>query len=112
MSYYTPKSWLSLCQPKKHGGPGFSRTSDMNRALLSKVAWDLTVEKDTLAARILRSKYGTPLSPKLKSKKSISYIWKGILERAGTLGKGMLKVVATKSGWTHGSRGWNNTWRS
>ena len=36
--YFTPLAWDNLCQPKNLGGLGFRHVSDINMALLSKVA--------------------------------------------------------------------------
>lgn len=40
-------------------------SSDVNRALLLTVAWDVISRKDRLAPTLLREKYGNLLRPKL-----------------------------------------------
>ncbi|OWM78946.1 hypothetical protein CDL15_Pgr003117 [Punica granatum] len=62
-SYYTPKSWESLCQPKASSGLGFRRAEDSNRAMLSKMAWALTSHFNSLATRAMKANYGNFLQP-------------------------------------------------
>lgn len=49
-------SWNKICRPKREGGLGIRKTADMNKALLAKVGWRLLHNKDSLWARVLRSK--------------------------------------------------------
>lgn len=50
-------SWSKLCLPKRNGGMGFKNLDVYNTALLTKTAWQLLHNQDSLCAKILRGKY-------------------------------------------------------
>lgn len=56
--YFAPTQWDKICQPKASGGLGFRKTEDVNRAMLSKTTWALMQNKEGLATRVLKNKYG------------------------------------------------------
>lgn len=55
--YLALKSWDDICKPKDAGGLGFQKFSDINWALLAKLAWKVAIEEDSLWMNILRKKY-------------------------------------------------------
>jgi hypothetical protein len=55
--YLAFKSWSRLCQSKEEGGSGLRRNKDFNAALLSKLAWMVASNWDSVCMRLLRSKY-------------------------------------------------------
>lgn len=50
------KNWSSLCLPKRYGGLGFKNLSFYNSALLTKMAWKLLHNQNSLWGKLLRSK--------------------------------------------------------
>lgn len=50
-------TWDRVCLPKREGGLGIRKTSDMNKALLAKVGWRVMHGQATLWVRVVRSKY-------------------------------------------------------
>ncbi|PKI67893.1 hypothetical protein CRG98_011489 [Punica granatum] len=75
-SYYAPKNWDSICQPRLKGGLGFRRAKDSNEAMLSETTWALTKTNNSLADRDIKAKYGNFLNSVNRS--SPSPIWKGL----------------------------------
>lgn len=74
----TPKSWVSLCQPKDKGGLGFRLMKDINLSLIVKLGWKLLVDHDSLWVSLFKAKYikhGNLLTCPLRSG---SFIWNGI----------------------------------
>ncbi|KAL0412514.1 UNVERIFIED_CONTAM: putative ribonuclease H protein [Sesamum radiatum] len=51
------KSWNSICQPKSKGGLGFRKFSDFNKALVSKIAWNILQKSEKLWCTTLSAKY-------------------------------------------------------
>ncbi|CAH9068798.1 unnamed protein product [Cuscuta europaea] len=51
------KNWASLCVPKKAGGMGFRRPRDFNLAMLSKQAWRIFTNPDSLVSRVYKARY-------------------------------------------------------
>jgi hypothetical protein len=51
------KSWDCLTKPKNQGGLGFRDFKLFNQALLSRQAWRLIDNPDSLCARVLKAKY-------------------------------------------------------
>ena len=54
---WCPSSWDSICRPKSHGGLGFRRFYDLNRALVAKLGWFLQTEGHRLWVQALKQKY-------------------------------------------------------
>ncbi|GJN08951.1 hypothetical protein PR202_ga26913 [Eleusine coracana subsp. coracana] len=50
-------SWETLTRSKKHGGPGFGDLHLFNMAMLSRQAWRLLNNQDTLCGQVLKAKY-------------------------------------------------------
>lgn len=74
------KAWSSICLPKGEGGLGIRRTTEVNQALIAKLAWKMITEKESLWVRLLNGKY-------LKGRNfwqvgasgNSSWIWKSIV---------------------------------
>ncbi|KAK3228715.1 hypothetical protein Dsin_000596, partial [Dipteronia sinensis] len=73
-------SWNRLCAPKEEGGIGFRDFQAFYQAMLAKHCWRIITNPDSLAARVLKSKYfhdsfflqaGVGRQP--------SFIWRSIL---------------------------------
>ncbi|BFG33690.1 hypothetical protein CerSpe_199640 [Prunus speciosa] len=85
--------WDLACTPKRKGGLGFKRTTDMNQALLAKTSWRLHCKDQGLWAKIFEDKYlkgKSILDSSLKGKKGGSSTWKGILHGSDLIKKGLL----------------------
>lgn len=73
------RSWDQLCLLKAKGGLGFKDLEAFNLALLGKQLWRMLVHKDSLFARVFKSRYfakSDPLSASLGSRPS--YAWRSI----------------------------------
>ncbi|XP_026460097.1 uncharacterized protein LOC113360875 [Papaver somniferum] len=77
-----PLGWHKVCIPKELGGLAFRDLEKLNLALLTKLAWRLYNENDSLWTNIMRSKYfknGDILHQELKAGNG-SYTWNGIVK--------------------------------
>ncbi|KAM7480035.1 hypothetical protein LguiA_028248 [Lonicera macranthoides] len=74
------RCWDKLCQKKVHGGLGFRKIHNFNRAMLAKQAWRLISSPTSLCGKIFKACY-YPHSDFLKAKlgNNPSYIWRSIL---------------------------------
>ncbi|KAG7558925.1 Ribonuclease H-like superfamily [Arabidopsis thaliana x Arabidopsis arenosa] len=91
-------AWKRVCKPKAAGGLGLMMAKDMNRALLAKVGWRILRDKESLWARVLRSKYKIGEVHDvawLKPKCTWSSTWRSI-------GVGLREVVSKGYGWVPG----------
>ena len=50
-------AWGKICKSKTEGGLGIRKSGDINKALIAKVGWRLVEDKESLWAKVLRSKY-------------------------------------------------------
>ncbi|XP_060968396.1 uncharacterized protein LOC133035959 [Cannabis sativa] len=84
------KSWNLLCKRKDSGGMGFRSFVHFNHAMLSKQAWRLVQQPDSLLARVLKSKY-YPNNSILEANPghSPSLTWQGIHWGKGLLVAGL-----------------------
>ncbi|XP_027063126.1 uncharacterized mitochondrial protein AtMg00310 [Coffea arabica] len=83
--------WNKLCQPKSEGGLGFRDMEAFNLALLAKQGWRLIKDPESLAARVLKTKYfgrTNFLNAKLRS--NPSYLLRSLLEGRRLLNKGIV----------------------
>lgn len=78
--FFTPTNWDAICRHKLVEGLGFHKTKDLNKAMLSKVAWELVIQSDKLRVKIFSQKYlkYTYFCNAIKKSKDSS-IWKWIL---------------------------------
>lgn len=51
-------AWHTICLPRKRGGLAVPNLKLMKTTLLSKISWKLANPQDTVAATILKAKYG------------------------------------------------------
>ncbi|KAG8380670.1 hypothetical protein BUALT_Bualt06G0040000 [Buddleja alternifolia] len=84
------KNWNFLCMPKEFGGLGLRRTRDMNKALISKIAWKICDESITTWKSLLVSKYlrGGHLLNQNETPRTSSKIWKSVMDCTSSLAKG------------------------
>ncbi|KAG7572302.1 Endonuclease/exonuclease/phosphatase superfamily [Arabidopsis suecica] len=88
------KAWSKLSQPKAVGGLGFKDIEAFNVALLGKQLWRMITKKESLMAKIFKSRYfskSDPLNAPLGSRPS--YAWKSIHEAQVLIKEGIRAVV-------------------
>lgn len=71
-----------FCQPKDQGDLGFKKVSDVNRAYMTKLAWQLINNPKKLWVKIMKTKYncdphGMPI---VSNKNNASNIWRTIVQ--------------------------------
>ncbi|XP_025630405.1 uncharacterized protein [Arachis hypogaea] len=90
-------SWNKVCAPKNTGGLGIRHMSTMNHAFMIKAGWGLIERKDSLWAKVLRSKYesGNDIIPKVERRRNESNLWKGIC-KAWKLGRREVGYLAAE----------------
>ncbi|XP_060968321.1 uncharacterized protein LOC133035897 [Cannabis sativa] len=94
--YLALKAWDQICQQKASGVLGLRKCEDMNKALLSKLAWSLAVQVDKPWVKCLLGKYYKHESFwSVKKKSSDSFQWRGILESREAILKGYISIVAS-----------------
>ncbi|KAM6546692.1 hypothetical protein CsatB_027428 [Cannabis sativa] len=90
------KAWDQICQPKMSGGLGLRKCTEMNKVLLSKLAWSLATKEDRPWVSCLLNKYCRFESFWcVNQKSSDSSQWKCILEARDTILKGSMSVAAS-----------------
>jgi hypothetical protein len=84
-------SWEKLTRSKKKGGLGFRDLHLFNLAMLSRQAWRLLINPDTLCGQVLKAKY-FPNSDILHCvpRVGISYTWRSILKGVELLKEGLI----------------------
>ncbi|KAL3649275.1 hypothetical protein CASFOL_005678 [Castilleja foliolosa] len=102
------KCWDSICQPKVLGGLGFRRLDDINSAMISKLAWSLACNTDTLWVQLLKAKYlrGKNFLVDNLDHSSPSWLWKDIVSCRDLLCKGAIFKVGINSTISI----WNEPW--
>lgn len=96
--------WFNL--PKEKGGLGLQSLSELNQALVAKLAWRFLHDQDALWVRILQAKYLRNNSWDIKKTDNCSSTWAAMLDSRENLKKGCLWLVGDgrkiKSSLTHG----------
>lgn len=78
---YTPKSWSSICRPKSKGGLGIRKLHEYNKALLSKLSWDICLNSEKLWVRAIAAKYLRRYTfMQAEAQNDSSWFWKGLLQ--------------------------------
>lgn len=78
--HFTPKAWSLICLPKENGGLGIQMTSEVNRALVSKLAWLIETQPTTLWVKLLKAKYCRHCDfMNIGLGANCSWVWRGIL---------------------------------
>ncbi|KAL9302058.1 putative ribonuclease H domain, reverse transcriptase zinc-binding domain-containing protein [Arabidopsis thaliana] len=88
------KAWCHLSRPKAVGGIGFKEIEAFNIALLGKQLWRMITVKDSLMAKIFKSRYfskSDPLNAPLGSRPS--FAWKSIYEAQVLIKQGIRAVI-------------------
>lgn len=88
------KSWNKICTPKQAGGLGFRKMKDNNKALISKLAWQMAANEDKLWVRQFQRKYCSRQDfMHVEKNTSDSPMWKGILDSRELVEKGACYIV-------------------
>ncbi|XP_010474601.1 PREDICTED: uncharacterized protein LOC104754160 [Camelina sativa] len=98
-------AWEKLSKPKAVGGLGFRDIEDFNLALLGKQLWRMITHKDSLLARVYKSRYfkhSDPLSASLGNRPS--FAWRSIHASQKIIKQGARAVIgngASVNIWQH-----------
>ena len=103
------RSWDWLTTPKSFGGMGFRDLEIFNVALLSRQAWRLLQEPESLSARILKAVY-YPSTTLLEAELGPhpSQVWRAIIDGRNVLNHGIIRRIG--DGAT--TRIWHHNWLS
>lgn len=96
--YLSLLSGKKICRPTHDGGIGIRLMKDSNLALLSKVAWLMSLSSPRPWVHCLKAKYlrNTALFT-AESKPSSSWFWKGLLKSRPLISRGRCFLVANGS---------------
>ncbi|KAM6545081.1 hypothetical protein CsatB_025817 [Cannabis sativa] len=91
--YRAFKSWQEICQPKRCGGLGLRRFSDINKAMLAKLCWMVLTGIDKAWVKLMEARYCQVADAwRVEKRAGDSRAWLGIIEarqiciaRAGVL---------------------------
>ena len=93
--YFTPLAWDNLCQPKNLDGLGFGHFSDINMALISKVAWWILNQFNRPCVQALIAKYKVRRNwLNAKPSKKAPWAWKSVESARHILVVGAYKQVS------------------
>lgn len=94
-----------MTKPKSLGGLGFRDMEIFNLALLSRQAWRLLQEPDSLSARLLKAIYYPNTSiPEAELGSRPSQIWRAIVDGRNIMKLGIIRQIGDGSStniWTH-----------
>ena len=99
------KAWEHLSRPKSEGSIGFKDIEAFNLALLGKQLWRMVTRKESLLARVYKSRYfskSDPLNAPLGSRPS--FAWKSIHAAQELLRQGTRAIVGNGASieiWQH-----------
>lgn len=100
-------SWEAMCKPKECGGLGFKDLEAFNLALLGKQLWRMIINKNSLLARIYKSRYfknTDPLNAKLGSRPL--YAWRSIHAAQKLIQAGARVIIGNGKG----TKLWQERW--
>ena len=87
-------AWEKLAMPKAQGGLGFRDMHSFNMAMLSRQAWKLLIETESLSARLLKAVYYPDMSLlQAELGSHPSQIWRAILDRSNVLRQGIIRRI-------------------
>lgn len=80
----------AICTPKSGGGLGLRKMADTNKAFITKLAWNVTTEKNKTWVKLIRAKYlgDRQILDVQRSTSTMSWIWGNILQSINTLRDG------------------------
>lgn len=80
-------SWEKICQPKDQGGIGFRNLKVLNKAYMTKLAWQMINNPEKLRVQIMKTKYncGPSGMPMAINKPTASNAWRAIVSSWDTL---------------------------
>uniref|UniRef100_A0A803PQY7 Reverse transcriptase domain-containing protein n=1 Tax=Cannabis sativa TaxID=3483 RepID=A0A803PQY7_CANSA len=91
--YRAFKSWQEIFQPKRCGGLGLRRFSDINKAMLAKLCWMVLTGMDKAWVKLMEARYCQVVNAwRVEKRAGDSRAWLGILEATNicTAGAGVL----------------------
>lgn len=100
-------AWQRLCKRKDEGGLGFHDISGFNQSLLTKQAWRILQQPNSLVSQVLKSKYwrnGSFMDCGLGTRPS--FAWRSILHGRDLIAQGM--VMKLGDGRT--TKVWTDNW--
>ena len=84
------KSWDSICTPKNVGGLGIKKISDMNKALVAKMTWNVVNNSDKMWVMAFKKKYvWNRKFMKMSILKGVSWAPQSIFECRKVISKGL-----------------------
>lgn len=92
-------TWDTICIPKCSGGLGFRKMWNINRALITKLGWAMTIEEDRLWVNIFKAKYMCHEQFRYQNaKQGSSWIWQGIVNCKDLVAKGACVSIGNDVG--------------
>lgn len=93
------KAWRDVCKPKVEGGIGFIKLYAMNKAFVTKLAWNVSTQTDKTWVKLIRAKHlrGRRLLDIEHTRHVSSWIWGGIRSCLSTIDVGLCYQVCQNS---------------